>query len=150
MISHIFKNFHYYLANILVFIILAAVALALVAPVWAADPPATSGSVNLRNTFDIAKDVAGGAGIDTEKTDLEPMVGRVISVVLSFMGIIFLVLMVYGGYLWMTDRGNEDQVKKAKNLIQAAVIGVIIIVAAYTISYYILERLGTQTLKSVN
>ena len=56
------------------------------------------------------------------------------------LGMIFLILMLYGGYLWMTAAGKEERVTKAKNLITAAIIGVIIVVSAYAISYFVIEK----------
>ena len=50
------------------------------------------------------------------------------------MGVVFLILMIYGGYLWMLARGNEQEVEKAKNIIQNALIGLVIVLAAYAIT----------------
>lgn len=61
-------------------------------------------------------------------------VGTLISAGLSFLGVLFLMLTVYGGYLWMTSAGNEDQVMKGKKIIVSAVIGLVIIVAAYAVT----------------
>ncbi len=69
------------------------------------------------------------------------VIGSIISIVLSILGMLFIFLMVYGGYLWMTAMGNETQSTKAKDLIQAAVIGLIIMLAAYAISYFITNAL---------
>lgn len=65
------------------------------------------------------------------------MIGKVVGVGLSFVGVLFMILMIYGGMLWMTARGNEQQVTKAKDLIIAAVIGLIIVLSAYVITSYI-------------
>jgi hypothetical protein len=54
--------------------------------------------------------------------------------------------MLYGGYLWMTDRGNDDSIKKAKNVIQAAVIGLTIVLISYSITYFVISKLGSATL----
>ena len=70
------------------------------------------------------------------------LVATVISAVLGLLGVIFIVLMVYAGFLWMTARGNEDQVKKAVGIIQTAIIGLIIVIAAYSITYFVFNALG--------
>ncbi len=67
--------------------------------------------------------------------------GILIGAALSFIGIIFMVLIIYGGLLWMTARGNDQQVEKAKNLIVQSFIGLIIILAAYAITAFIGEAL---------
>ena len=76
------------------------------------------------------------------------LIAIIIRTALSLLGVIFLALLVYGGYLWMTDKGNEDQVKRARNLISAAVIGLIIVLSAYAISIFVLDQLASQTLEA--
>lgn len=89
------------------------------------------------------------AGYDKEKKDVEPIIGTVIQSMLSFLGVIFVILTIYGGFLWMTAKGNEEQVIKAKNLFIAAVTGLVIVFAAYAITYFVLGSLteGTGVLK---
>lgn len=84
--------------------------------------------------------VAGksGAGFNTTAT-FESIIGRVITMVLELLGAIFLILAIYGGYNWMTARGNEDMVEKAKKTITNAIIGLIIVLAAYAISRFIIS-----------
>lgn len=77
---------------------------------------------------------------------LTAFIGRIINVMLSILGVIFFVLLVYGGFLWMTSQGNEDKVKKAKTLITDAIIGLIIILAAYAISSFVITSLVEATL----
>lgn len=87
------------------------------------------------------REAGGGAGagysIDADGTpsnELPSIIGTAVKAILSFVGVIFLILMIYGGYLWMTASGNEQQVEKAKNIIIRSVIGLIIVMAAYTIT----------------
>lgn len=69
------------------------------------------------------------------------LVAQIIRVTLSFLAIIFLVLIVFAGFKWMTAGGNEEQIKKSTSTITAAVIGLIIVLAAYTITYFIFKQL---------
>ncbi|MCD4693873.1 hypothetical protein K8R62_00770 [bacterium] len=71
------------------------------------------------------------------KDSLPTMIGRIVGALLSFVGVIFLILMIYGGIMWMTARGNEQQVEKARSLIIAAIIGIIITLAAYAITIFV-------------
>lgn len=71
------------------------------------------------------------------------VVGRVIGTFLTILGLIFLALMVYAGWLWLMAGGNDEQVSRAKSLIRQAIIGVIIIIAAYGIAYFVLAALST-------
>lgn len=61
----------------------------------------------------------------------------IINWALTLIGMFFMLLMLYGGFIWMKARGNESETDKAKNTIVAAVIGVVIILAAYGISTYL-------------
>lgn len=60
--------------------------------------------------------------------------GNVLGALLTLVGVVFLIFMVYGGFRWMLARGNEDDVKKAQRIIWGAIIGVLVILAAYAIT----------------
>jgi hypothetical protein len=68
--------------------------------------------------------------------NLPETVGMIIAVALLLLGIIFLILMIYGGYMWMTAGGDEQKVEKAKGLIRNAIIGLVIVLAAYAITAF--------------
>ncbi|MEI6835250.1 MAG: hypothetical protein WCK59_00225 [Candidatus Falkowbacteria bacterium] len=78
-------------------------------------------------------------GVDA-KTTVTNKVGSIVALILSFVGIIFLILTIYAGLLWMTAQGNNAQVEKAKDLLINAVIGLVIVTAAYSITSFV----GTQ------
>lgn len=69
--------------------------------------------------------------------------GTILGAFLAFLGIIFLALLVYGGLIWMTAAGNDARVAKARNLIVAAVIGLIIVLAAYAGTTYLGDSLNS-------
>jgi len=74
---------------------------------------------------------------DATEGKILSVVGNIIQAFLSLFGIIFMILVIYGGYKWMIASGREEEVKQAKDIIRAAVIGLIIVVMAYTISYFV-------------
>ena len=73
------------------------------------------------------------------------LIGRIIRVLLSLLGVIFLVLMVYAGFLWMTARGEEEPVTKAKDIIRQAIIGMIIVFLAYAITGFVVNAIVNAT-----
>lgn len=73
--------------------------------------------------------------------DLGVLISRIIRIVLSFLGIIFLVLIIFSGFRWMTAGGNEEAVKKAQGTIKTAIIGLVIVLAAYSITYFVFKYL---------
>ncbi len=80
----------------------------------------------------------------TEKT-LAESIARIIRVALGFLGIIFLVLILYAGFMWMTAAGNEEKISTAKKIMTAAIIGAAIILSAYAITYFVIDSLLVAT-----
>jgi len=83
----------------------------------------------------------GGYGEGTTETTFSETLGVTIKLALSLVGAIFLALMVYAGYLWMTARGEEEPINKAKKIIIAAIVGLVITVGAYSVTDYVLVRI---------
>lgn len=75
-------------------------------------------------------------------TDIRIIIARVIRIVLGLLGIILIVIILYGGYLWMTAGGNDEQIAQAKSILVNAVIGLIIILSAYSIVLFVMRLLG--------
>ena len=73
----------------------------------------------------------------------EIVTGKIIQGAMLLIGVIFGILVIYGGYLWMIARGNEETVKKAINILQTAVIGFVIVVAAYAIANFVVDKVIT-------
>ncbi|MDP2631062.1 MAG: hypothetical protein Q8P56_06700 [Candidatus Uhrbacteria bacterium] len=81
---------------------------------------------------------AWGAGA---QTSIATIVGNIILAVLGLLGVIFTVLLIYGGFLWLTSAGEEDKAKKGTGLIFNAIIGALIVIAAYATTYFVLQKL---------
>jgi heme/copper-type cytochrome/quinol oxidase subunit 2 len=77
--------------------------------------------------------------------DPREMVAQIINVAMLFLGIIAVVIVLLGGFKWMTAAGNEDKVSEAKKLLGAGVIGLVIILAAWGITTFILNSLINAT-----
>ncbi len=70
------------------------------------------------------------------------LIATIISLGLSLLVIAFFGLTLYSGVRWMTARGNEEFVEKAKNNLQTSIIGLAVVVAAYGIARFVLKLLG--------
>ena len=68
------------------------------------------------------------------------IVGVVVQAALALIGVIFLILMIYAGYNWMTAQGDEKKVDKAKDTITRAFIGLIIVMGAYAIWSFVFDQ----------
>ena len=88
------------------------------------------------------KNTAGFA--DTDENTISQTIANVIRTVVGFVGVIFVILMVWGGLLWMTSAGNDERVGKAKKMIAAGIIGLVIVLSAYAITALVLATLFTS------
>ncbi len=95
----------------------------------------------LKNSGGNLKNIGKAAGVNTEQ-DVGSMVGGIISAALSLVGVIFLALMVYAGFLWMTARGESDQITKAKNIVVSSLIGLGVVLSAYAITAFVTGSVG--------
>lgn len=89
------------------------------------------------------EDVGGAAGLSDNS--LGVIIGRIIQVFLGVLGIVFLGLMIYAGYLWMTAGGNSERVSKAKKVLLSAFIGLFISVGAFAITTFIMSGVNRAT-----
>lgn len=99
-------------------------------------------AAGLDKAFSNAKDVA----TTTYNTSIsvETVVSDVISTVLALIGVLFVVLMISAGFEWMTAAGNETKVDKARSIIKTSFIGLLIVIAAYAITYFVTATFSSQ------
>ncbi len=103
-----------------------------------------SASYGLASPTEELKKVGTGMNITAPKP-MPEVIGQIINIILTISGIIMVILVVWGGFQWMTAGGNEDQVKKAKQLLINAVMGLAITLSAYAIAYFAVEQLDKAT-----
>lgn len=87
----------------------------------------------------IGTDLEGGA---------QTIIGKVINAFIGLFGAFFLILVIYGGFKWMNAKGNQEEMEKAKKILQSAIIGFIIVMLAYAISFFVayaLQKAATVT-----
>lgn len=99
----------------------------------------------LSNAVTQLESVGGAIGTADTTNTLPVLVGKMIALLLSVLGIIFVILIVYAGFLYLTDQGKGENVKKAKDILSKSITGLIIIIAAYAISKFIINALGDVT-----
>ncbi len=79
------------------------------------------------------------------QADLQDTIGQLIRVALGFLGVIAVVIILYGGFKWMVAGGNDEKVAEAKRLIIAGIIGLAIILSAYAIASFVISSLIEAT-----
>ena len=90
-------------------------------------------------------ETAGSAGLQTNRT-IPQIVGGVLQTVLSLLGLIALIIIIIGGFMWMTAGGNKETVEKARQLMLNGLIGLVIIVFSYMIATAVINLLTGQPL----
>ena len=117
------------------FIISAISILAVPASVSAVDPNALFWG-NQQN------EVQNALGLGNAQ-DPRIIAASIINVILGFLGLIAVVIVLLGGFKWMTAGGNEDKIEEAKHMLTAGLIGLIIIIASWGISKFVLNLVFT-------
>lgn len=92
---------------------------------------------------------ANGTDLIQSSLSVPELIGSIVGIALSFVGIVFFLLILYAGFLWMTAFGNDEKVTSAKSIMEHAVLGLIIVLSAYAISKFVFSSLpggGGQTI----
>lgn len=129
------KNFFYNYKVIFSVVVFAFLLLSAIS-VFAFDSSLIEG---VRGDTSIVGQTAYGEKQDSNQ--LTVRIAQIIQLALTLIGIVVVIIMVYAGFMWMTAGGNQDQVKKAKQWMFNAVIGLIITFSAYAITDFVLNRM---------
>jgi len=82
---------------------------------------------------------ASFAGFSSQ--DLKETIENIIRIILGFLGIITVIIILYGGFIWFSSFGNEDKIAQAKKIISAGVVGLVIVLSAYAIATFVINSL---------
>ncbi|OGH91468.1 MAG: hypothetical protein A2534_00480 [Candidatus Magasanikbacteria bacterium RIFOXYD2_FULL_39_9] len=111
--------------------------------------PVLASAQGLKNASDMLSKIGGASGEKIGVSgNLADSVATVIKTVLALVGTVFLVLTIYAGVMWMTAQGEESRVEKAMEILKAAVVGLVIIMSAYAITYFVTSKLTDVTTTS--
>ncbi len=83
---------------------------------------------------------AGSRSWGNNVPDLPHLIGMIINFGLGFISIFFFVTAIIAGYKWMTAAGNETAVEEAKDGIKNAAIGIVVIMAAYALTNFVMTQ----------
>ncbi len=127
-------------------IIAKAFAVLFVATLLVGLPSLTRADVLSGNTIQNINensDALGAAAGYDGGANLYQIVATVIKAFLGVLGVIFIIMVIIAGFNWMTAGGDEEKIKKAVAMIRNGVIGLIIMVSAYAITYFVFSNLPT-------
>ena len=100
-------------------------------------------AVNTNPAVNSLKITADEAGLSSDKDPIE-IAGTIVEFLLGFLGIIFIVLLMYGGFLRMTAKGVPDKVSTSNKIIGSAIVGVFIILASWIITAFVFDQVNRQ------
>lgn len=100
-------------------------------------------NAQVNNGLEYAEGIATNGDLGTASS--ETAISTIINTVLGFLGIIALVVVLLGGFKWMTSGGNDEKIKKAKGTLMAGVTGLIIVLAAYVIVGFVVDTAQNAT-----
>lgn len=104
----------------------------------AAESSAGTYDFQKQSGLNVTGDAAGfTTGADT--TPINSIIATVLYSGLSLVGIIFFAYILYGAYLWMTSRGNDEKIKDATTTLINSIIGLIVTLSAYVITYFLVN-----------
>ena len=123
--------------------IIAKLGLFLLMIAFIAFPALTPAPASADTLADIVSvdDVAGSAGFATDGADFKTTIGRLIKVALGFLGVVAIIIVLIGGFKYMTAGGSDEKVADAKKWIISGIIGLAIILSAYTLTSFVIGEL---------
>ena len=74
-------------------------------------------------------------------SDIRIVITRIINVAMGFLGIVAVLIILWGGFTWMTAGGSEEKVGEAKKIITAGVVGLIIVITSFAIASFVVKSL---------
>jgi len=86
-----------------------------------------------------------GQNIGLGTTDIRVTVARIINVAMGLLGVVAVLIILLGGFKWMTAGGNDEKVKEARKLIISGIIGLVIILCAYAIANFVVGSIINAT-----
>jgi hypothetical protein len=126
--------------KIKIFVAVLSLAMALVPAIAVKAAPTGTPTVNSES---LGIDYGKGTGLGSR--DVRATVASIINVAIGLLGIVAVVIVLIGGFTWMTAGGNEEKVATAKKWIFSGIIGLAIILSAYALASWVIEQLVKAT-----
>lgn len=131
-------------AIIVMTMLIGTVAVSMTAPALVSE----AGAAELTSADLLGDDFTDATGLGD--ANLKSSIGNIINVLLGFLGILAVIIIIYGGFVWMTAGGEEPKVKKAQQIIVAGAIGLAIILSAYAITSFVITEFISATSETVD
>lgn len=77
---------------------------------------------------------AGFTPLQAGQGDIRTFIAGLIQIALSLVGLVFFIIILYGGFMWLTAGGNDEKISRAKKLLTSGIIGFAVTLAAFIIT----------------
>ncbi|MFA5076045.1 MAG: pilin [Patescibacteria group bacterium] len=91
--------------------------------------------------FGLTSTASQAYGTKPAQTDPTVITGTIIGVILSSLGIIFMIQVILAGIKWLTAQGNEEKITSARKSLIHSIIGLVIVLSAYTLVYFVMGQI---------
>ena len=88
---------------------------------------AQGGFISTKDNPGAVNSATGGQG------DFRTLALTIVNFFLTFLGLIAVVMIIYGGFLYVTAAGNQEKIESAKKIIMYAIIGIVVILLSFAI-----------------
>lgn len=122
----------------LLFVPALALGVSMVTPVFESAPVSAQGATSIREGAD-----STGQGTDNE-TDFNELIQTITNTLLFIIGAVAVIMLIYGGFRYVTSGGDSSAVTSAKNTILYAVIGIVVAVLAYAVVDFVIDQLSGE------
>ncbi len=79
--------------------------------------------------------------LNLSEKDPRLIVAEIINVVIGFLSLIFVILILHAGFLFMISGGNKEKTDYAKRAIGNAIIGLIIVLSSWAITTFSIDAI---------
>lgn len=109
-------------------------------------PSVLSAATNPSLSFDPLWGTSGNLN-DTGLGTTDPVVvsAQIVNVFLRLLGLLSVLFMLYGGWIWIWARGNDEDITRAKDIIRGSIIGLIVILSSYGVMQWVFYYLSRIT-----
>lgn len=91
-----------------------------------------------------------GGALGPEDVTPQQLITRFINLALTFLGLIAVVIILIGGFKWMTSGGNEEKTTAARKLLVAGVVGLVIVLASWALASWLIGAVVDTTTQTTS